>query len=57
MRNLKKVSQLFRIVEAKQVCHGSDHEHLESDRIVWAKLVMGSSTANRGLHTIVQSGA
>jgi hypothetical protein len=40
MRNLKKVSQLFRIVEAKQVCYRSDHEHLEGDRIVGAKLVM-----------------
>jgi hypothetical protein len=40
MRHLKQVSHLFRIVEAKPVCHGSDHEHLAGDRIICSKLVM-----------------
>ena len=40
MRNFEKVSQLFGVIESEQVRDRSNHEHLEGDRIVFAKLVM-----------------
>src|SRR2546422_6704496 len=40
MRNFEKVSQLFGVREPEQVSDRSNHEHLEGDRIVFAKLVM-----------------
>jgi hypothetical protein len=40
MRNFEKVSQLFGVIEPEQVSDRSNHEHLEGNRIVFAKLVM-----------------
>jgi len=40
MRDFEKVSQLFGVIEPEQVRDRSNHEHLEGDRIVFAKLVM-----------------
>jgi hypothetical protein len=40
MRNIEKICQVFGGVEPEQVSHGSDHEPLEGDRIVFAKLLM-----------------
>ena len=40
MRNFEKVSQLFGVIEPEQVRDRSNHEHLEGNRIVFAKLVM-----------------
>src|SRR2546422_5192963 len=40
MRNFEKVSQLFGVIEPEHVSDRSNHEHLEGDRIVFAKLVM-----------------
>src|SRR3989442_13249723 len=40
MRNFEKVSQLFGVIEPEHVSHGSNHEHLEGDRIVFSKLLI-----------------
>jgi hypothetical protein len=40
MRNFEKVRQLFGVIEPEHVRDCSNHEHLEGDRIVCAKLVM-----------------
>jgi hypothetical protein len=40
MRNIEKISSLFRVVEPKQVRHRSHHEDLEGDRIVFSEFLM-----------------
>src|SRR3989441_5683691 len=40
MRNFEQVSQLFGVIEPEHVSHGSNHEHLEGDRIVFSKLLI-----------------
>src|SRR5262252_3495827 len=40
MRNFKKVSQLFGVIEPEQVSDRQNYEHFEGDRIVFSKLVM-----------------
>src|SRR2546430_4339364 len=40
MRNFEKVRQLFGVIEPEHVSDRQHHEHLEGDRIVFAKLVM-----------------
>src|SRR2546422_9923500 len=40
MRNFEKVRQLFGAIEPEHVSDREHHEHLEGDRIVFAKLVI-----------------
>src|SRR3989442_15902257 len=40
MRNIKKIRQLFGVIEAEQVGHSSDHEHFEGDRVVFSELLV-----------------
>ena len=40
MRNFEEICELFRVVEPEQVRDGSNHEHFEGNRIVFAKLVV-----------------
>ena len=40
MRNFEKVRQLLGVIEPEHVRDRSNHEHLEGDRIVFAKLMM-----------------
>jgi hypothetical protein len=39
-RNFEKVRQWLGVIEPEHVSDRSNHEHLEGDRIVFAKLVM-----------------
>ncbi len=43
MRNTEKISQLFGVVKPEKMGKGSPHEHLESDAIALAKLVLKES--------------
>jgi hypothetical protein len=43
MRNTEKISQLFGVVKPEKMRKGSPHEHLESEAIALAKLVLKES--------------
>ena len=43
MGNIEKIRQLLRVVKPEKMRKGSPHEHLESDEIALAKLLLKES--------------